>query len=110
MRDLGIHVTIVEPGAFSTDWGGPSSVQAEQLPAYDGIRATRAEMVARRGPRGVPEATGPAILKLVDAAEPPLRVFFGRGALDMLSAEYAGRIALWEQWDDVSVEAHGNPE
>ncbi len=109
VRELGIHVTIVEPGGFSTDWAGPSAVQAEQLPVYDGVRAARAELVARRGPRGVPEATGPAILKVVDAEDPPLRIFFGQGALDLLSAEYASRIALWEQWDDVSVEAHGNP-
>ena len=57
--------------------------------------------------RGDPEATGPAILELVDADEPPLRVFFGIGPLDIIRGEYAQRIATWEQWDDLSRAAHG---
>jgi NAD(P)-dependent dehydrogenase (short-subunit alcohol dehydrogenase family) len=109
VRDFGINVTIVEPGGFSTDWAGPSSVQAEHLPAYDGVRAARDAMVARRGPRGEPEATGPAILKLVDADDPPLRIFLGKGALELIEAEYASRLAVWKQWEDVSEEAQGNP-
>ena len=109
VRGLGINVTLVEPGGFATDWAGPSAVQAAELPAYDPVRAARAEMVAKRGPRGEPEATGPAILELVDAENPPLRTFFGKGALDMIRAEYESRLAVWEQWDDLAVEAHGNP-
>jgi hypothetical protein len=59
---------------------------------------------------GDPEATGPAILKLVDADQPPLRLFLGIGTLDMIKAEYAKRIATWEEWDDVAVAAHGLKE
>ncbi|MGZ4394392.1 MAG: SDR family oxidoreductase [Gaiellaceae bacterium] len=109
VRGFGIRVTIVEPTGFSTDWAGPSSVRAEEQPAYDSVRAARAESMKARGPRGVPEATGPAILKVVDAKDPPLRIFFGRGTLDLIRAEYASRLAVWEQWDDVAREAHGNP-
>src|SRR5579863_6133036 len=73
---FGIKVTIVEPGGYATDWGGPSAKHATQMPAYDGARAAIAAFRAGNTP-GDPEATGPAILKLVDAAEPPLRIFFG---------------------------------
>jgi hypothetical protein len=55
------------------------------------------------------EATGPAILEIVDAAEPPLRVFLGDGPLAMIKDEYANRIATWERWNDLSVRAHGEP-
>ena len=51
------------------------------------------------------EATGPAILEVVDAEEPPLRVFFGDGPLEMIRDEYARRIATWEQWNELSVSA-----
>ncbi len=107
VHSLGINVTLVEPTGYSTDWSGPSSVRAAPLPAYDGLRAALGE--GRRSmDRGDPEATGPAILKVVDAAEPPLRIFFGSGPLQTIRAEYARRIATWEQWNDVSEMAHGH--
>ncbi len=84
-------------------------MQAEHLAAYDGVRERREQTAGGRRPPAAanPEATGPAILELVDAAEPPLRVFFGIGPLDIIRAEYAQRIATWEQWDDLSRSAHG---
>ena len=108
VRGLGIKVTLVEPTGYTTDWSGPSSVQAEHLPAYDAVREERAKTLSARGRRGDPEATGPAILKIVDAEDPPLRIFFGVGPLSMIREEYAQRIATWEQWNDVSELAHGN--
>ena len=105
VADLGIKVTLVEPIGYPTDWAGPSSVHAEPIAAYAPIRQARAS--ARRWTPGDPQATGPAILELVDAEQPPLRVFFGDGALAMIKDEYAKRIAEWEQWNDVSLRAHG---
>jgi NAD(P)-dependent dehydrogenase (short-subunit alcohol dehydrogenase family) len=103
---FGIKVTLVEPTGYSTDWAGASSVQANQIPAYDWVRTAREEGWANVR-RGDPEATGPAILEIVDAAEPPLRVFFGDGPLEMIKTEYASRIAGWEQWNDLSHRAFG---
>ena len=108
---FGIHVTLVEPTGFSTDWSGPSSVQSEHNPAYAEFREQVMEMRKQRlGTPGDPEATGPAILKVVDADEPPLRVFFGVGLLDQIKGEYAKRIENWERWDDVAVASHGLKE
>jgi NAD(P)-dependent dehydrogenase (short-subunit alcohol dehydrogenase family) len=45
---FGIKVTIVEPGAYSTDWGGSSAAHATPLPAYDGAREQAAAGRARR--------------------------------------------------------------
>jgi len=104
---FGIKVTIVEPGGYATDWSGPSSKRAAPIAAYDGMRAARAEFRSTYV-AGDPEATGPAILKVVDAAEPPLRVFFGSGGLPMTKAEYARRIETWEKWNDLAVEAQGD--
>jgi NAD(P)-dependent dehydrogenase (short-subunit alcohol dehydrogenase family) len=105
---FGIHVTLVEPTGFSTDWSGPSSVQSEQIPAYAEFREQVLQMRKQRlGTPGDPEATGPAILQVVDADEPPLRVFFGVGLLDQIKGEYAKRIENWERWDDVAVASHG---
>ena len=106
VADFGIKVTLVEPTGYSTDWAGPSAVRAEHLPVYEALWERRAAWAAAMR-RGDPEATGPAILELVDAEEPPLRIFFGDGPLAMIKAEYAKRLDEWEAWNDLSVRAHG---
>jgi NAD(P)-dependent dehydrogenase (short-subunit alcohol dehydrogenase family) len=106
---FGIKVTLIEPGGFSTDWAGPSAKVAEQLPDYEELHSLVAK--AREGQvagRGDPTATGAAVLKIVDAAEPPLRIFFGTAPLAIAKADYASRIATWEKWNDVSAEAQGS--
>ncbi|AEV85711.1 short-chain dehydrogenase [Actinoplanes sp. SE50] len=105
---FGIKVTLVEPGAFGTDWGGSSARHATALPEYESVRAQAAE--ARRGRAGNPgdpEATRSAILKVVDAENPPLRVFFGNAALAIATADYESRLAEWQRWQPVSIEAQG---
>jgi NAD(P)-dependent dehydrogenase (short-subunit alcohol dehydrogenase family) len=104
---FGIKVTIVEPGGYATDWGGPSAQRATQMPAYDNARASIAAFRSRNVP-GDPSATGPAILKVVDAENPPLRIFFGSSGLPMTLAEYDRRIETWEKWNAVSLEAQGD--
>jgi NAD(P)-dependent dehydrogenase (short-subunit alcohol dehydrogenase family) len=106
VAEFGIKVTLVEPVGYSTDWAGPSGVRAERLPAYAAVWERR-EAQRAGAPTGDPAATGPAILELVDAEEPPLRVFFGDWPLEAIKAEYARRIAEWERWNDLSVRAFG---
>jgi NADP-dependent 3-hydroxy acid dehydrogenase YdfG len=107
VRTLGIKVTIIEPGGFATEWGTTSAHRAKQMPPYDAARASLANIRTASTP-GDPKATASALLKIVDAAEPPLRVFFGSAGLTMIKREYAKRIATWERWNDVSLEAQGN--
>lgn len=110
VADLGVKVTLVEPGGFSTDWAGPSAVSAKEMDAYAPVREANATRFSGPDAIGDPEATGPAILELVDAVDPPLRVFFGATPLDLIRDEYARRIETWEQWNDLSQRAHGNAE
>ncbi len=107
VKDLGIKVTIIEPGGFATEWGTASAHRARQLPAYDAARASLGKIRTASVP-GDPKATASALFRIVDAAEPPLRVFFGDAGLPMVKSEYAERIATWEKWNDVSLEAQGN--
>ena len=104
---LGIKVTLIEPAGYATDWGGPSAKRATPLPAYDGARATVASWRSGNVP-GDPQATGSAVLKIVDAKDPPLRVFFGTVGLPLTRAEYERRLQTWEQWNAIAVEAQGN--
>jgi NAD(P)-dependent dehydrogenase (short-subunit alcohol dehydrogenase family) len=106
VAEFGIHVTLVEPGGFDTDWSGSSAVRAEPIDAY---AEARKQMAARRSqlPQGKTGATGAAILQIVDAAEPPLRVFFGAPPLAIAKERYAQRLQTWEEWNELSVAAQG---
>ncbi len=105
---FGIHVTLIEPGAFSTDWAGSSSSTSEQLPAYDEVHRVTLETRARRASNpGDPVATREAILRVVDADEPPLRVFFGEVPLSIATADYESRLKTWNDWQPVSLIAQG---
>ena len=107
---FGIHVTLVEPGPFSTDWGGPSARHSAPLPAY---AQAREQMAAARALRasspGDPRASAAALLAVVDAPVPPLRVFFGDMPLAVATAEYEQRLATWREWEHVSHLAQGEP-
>ena len=105
---FGVHVTLVEPGAFSTDWAGSSSKHSDELPAYAEVHRTTQETRARRASDpGDPVATREAILRVVDADEPPLRVFFGAAPLSIATADYESRLKTWNDWQDVALLAQG---
>jgi NAD(P)-dependent dehydrogenase (short-subunit alcohol dehydrogenase family) len=106
VAEFGIHVTLVEPGGFATDWGGSSSRRSASLPAYAAAHERRNAQRAAQS-QGDPDASAEAILRVVDADEPPLRVFFGTAPLEIARRDYASRLAIWEQWNDVSRLAQG---
>jgi NAD(P)-dependent dehydrogenase (short-subunit alcohol dehydrogenase family) len=105
---FGIKVTLIEPGGYSTDWGGSSAKHATPLPAYEEYHEQVAEARRTRvGSPGDPVATRDAVLKIVDAENPPLRVFFGEAPLAIATKDYESRLAQWREWQPVSVEAQG---
>ena len=108
VESFGIHVTLIEPGGFSTDWAGPSAKRATPLPDYDEVHAEADRKRGERMPKpGDPNASAKAILKVVDASPPPLRVFFGEKPLSLAKADYESRIKLWEEWQPVAELAQG---
>ncbi|NNC11955.1 SDR family oxidoreductase [Planctomonas sp. JC2975] len=106
---FGVHVTLVEPAAFATDWSGASAKHSEPLPDYADVHAqVAASRASRNAAPGAPEATAAALLEVVDAENPPLRVFFGTSPLTTAKNDYAARIAQWEEWQRVAERAQGS--
>jgi NAD(P)-dependent dehydrogenase (short-subunit alcohol dehydrogenase family) len=106
VKGFGINITLVEPAAFGTDWGGSSAVMTDKIDAYDKVR-TSFQAIIESLPVGNPEATAPVILKLVDSEDPPVRLLMGKAALASIKYFYAERMTGWEQWAGVSIAAHG---
>jgi NAD(P)-dependent dehydrogenase (short-subunit alcohol dehydrogenase family) len=109
VRDFGIHVTLIEPGGFSTDWGGSSARHAKPSDAYRSIHEAR-ERQRAGAQRGDPTASAEAVMRVVDADPPPLRVFFGSAPLGTAEQDYAGRLATWREWQPVAELAQGNKD
>ncbi len=107
VADFGIHVTLIEPGGYETDWSGSSAKHAKPMAAYDKVREARAEMRSTMK-QGDPVATAEAILKVVDAEQPPLRIFLGEQPMQWAEEQYKKRLENWHQWQPVSAEAQGS--
>lgn len=106
VADFGIKVTLIEPGGYDTDWRGNSSVHLAPMAEYGGLR-DRLKAGASSRKLGNPMATTEAILRVVDAPSPPLRLFLGEVPLAVAQKQYAQRLATWEAWADVARHAQG---
>ena len=101
VADFGIHVTLIEPGSFATDWNGSSASHAAHLAEYEPLRARMAAALGNRK-RGDPKASATAVLAAADVTTPPLRLFLGSSCLPIAKEAYASRVATWEQWREIS--------
>lgn len=100
-------MTIIEPSGFATDWSGPSAVRSTPLPHYDSARAQMDEYHRTAVP-GDPSGAGQAVLQIVDAEHPPLRVLLGAGMVEFVEDLYARRLATWREWVAVTEQAAGH--
>jgi len=107
VSSFGIKVSIIEPGAYATEFGSQESLRfSEGLEVYANFKAQFIERI-RSGERGDPEATPEALFRIVDAPNPPLRFFLGSHNLPWVRAAYNDRLKTWEEWQSVSESAQG---
>jgi NADP-dependent 3-hydroxy acid dehydrogenase YdfG len=109
VKAFGIKVTVIEPGAYATEFGSQESLKfAPVMDVYTDFKATFFEHL-RSMKRGDPNATPQALFKIVDSDNPPLRFNLGTGNLPWVKAAYAERLATWEEWQPISASAQGEP-
>lgn len=102
VKQFGIKVTIVEPGAYATEFGSPESLKfSAGMEEYTEFKSQFVDSL-RQLDRGNPLATSEAIFQVVDSENPPLRFLLGKYNLPHLRETYAERLAEWEKWEAVS--------
>lgn len=102
MKPLGVHVTVIEPGPFRTDFLGRSGKLAQrELPEYAQTAGkARNYLKSQSGKQpGDPQKAIEAVIAVADAPEPPIHLLLGKVALtrfrDKLST-WQKEIAAWE--------------
>jgi len=104
VKPLGINVTIIEPGAFRTDWGGPTARTMPVSPDYDLSvgRMIRSRDATDGRQAGDPVRAAALIIGIARLDEPPLRLLLGAGALESAETASRARAAEAEEWSAVS--------
>ena len=102
MKPLGVHVTVIEPGPFRTDFLGRSGKLAlRELPEYAETAGKAREYLRTQAGKqpGDPQRAIEALIAVADSPNPPLHLILGKIALtrfrDKLS-QWQKEIAVWE--------------
>jgi NAD(P)-dependent dehydrogenase (short-subunit alcohol dehydrogenase family) len=103
---LGIHVTVVEPGFFRTDFLDDTSLvrTAQQIDDYsESVGKTRAHATDfNHGQRGDPRKLASAFIALVNAKNAPLRLPLGSDTVERIEAKNAHVAQELSEWRTVS--------
>lgn len=102
---LGIKVTIVEPGAFRTNWAGSSMAESpiviDDYAETAGKRRISTKAVSGNQP-GDPARAAAAIQMAVESKAPPLRLLLGGSALDLAYKRLETLRKNFDEWSDVT--------
>jgi hypothetical protein len=105
IRPFGIKLTLVERGAFRTDWAGSSMVRTEPTSAYNVVLAGARERFAEANlghEPGNPARAAQVLLELVADPDPPLRLLLGNAAYDLTTGAYQTRLSTWAAREDLT--------
>ncbi|WP_428378037.1 oxidoreductase [Lichenicoccus sp.] len=105
VRALGVWVTALAPGQFRTDWAGRSMDRAPRsISEYDAVMdPIRAARQAKSGRQpGDPARAAEALLKLVASDDPPVRLYLGADAMQLVGDKIAAMRTEMAAWETVS--------
>jgi NAD(P)-dependent dehydrogenase (short-subunit alcohol dehydrogenase family) len=108
LKPLGVHVTIVEPGPFRTDFLGRSGkLAAKELPEYTETAGKAREYFKTQSGKqqGDPQKAVEAIIAVADSPQPPVHLLLGKNALQRLREKLAIRQKEIADWESVTVGA-----
>jgi NAD(P)-dependent dehydrogenase (short-subunit alcohol dehydrogenase family) len=102
---FGVRVTALAPGQFRTDWAGRSMDRTPRsIDDYDGLMdPIRAARQAKSGAQpGDPDRAAQALLALIEAESPPVRLFLGADALGLVEQKLEAMRTEMSAWEALS--------
>jgi NAD(P)-dependent dehydrogenase (short-subunit alcohol dehydrogenase family) len=102
---FGVHVTALAPGQFRTDWAGRSMDRTPRsIGDYDAVMdPIRVARQAKSGHQpGDPDKAAQALLRLVEAKNPPARLFLGDDALGLVAQKLEQMKTEMTAWEALS--------
>lgn len=106
VKPFGIKVTLIEPGAFRTDFNGRSLAAAEQsidayAPAIGASLQWFKEMDGKQP--GNPAKAAQAIIQALESPHPPMRLALGTDAMSLIQEKLESVKTDLDAWKQVSI-------
>jgi NAD(P)-dependent dehydrogenase (short-subunit alcohol dehydrogenase family) len=106
-KAFGVHVTVVEPGYFRTNFLASDSmvIPANPMDVYQAVRDSQElhQNSINGNQPGDPEKAVAAIIDITAEKNPPLHLFLGEDAYDMAQTKIAAVQKELEHWKKVTV-------
>lgn len=109
VESFNIHVTLIEPSGFRTDWSGRSAARKKsEIDEYQTLIAPFVEGQNTGKEPGDPKKAAEAIIQVVNTDVPPLRLLLGRDAYKVAVNKFTNLLKTIDDWKDVSLNADFN--
>lgn len=106
VKSFGVKVTLIEPGAFRTDFNGRSLATVERsIDAYAPVSGASLQWFKEMDGQqpGDPAKAAQAIIQVVESPHPPIRLALGTDAMSLIQEKLERVKTDLEAWQQVTV-------
>lgn len=106
LKEFGVKVTVVAPGAFRTSFLTPDSLilAANPIAEYEEVRTIHAKYLKMDGQQvGDPEKAAAAMISLVSMPNPPLRLLLGNDAFQRANTKIEALTKEFKDWKAITI-------
>jgi NAD(P)-dependent dehydrogenase (short-subunit alcohol dehydrogenase family) len=106
IESFGVKVTLIEPGAFRTDFNGRSLATAKQsIAAYATVSGASLQWFKQMDGQqpGNPRSAAQAVIQAVESPDPPMRLALGTDAISLIQEKLESVKTDLDAWQQVTV-------